>query len=194
MPRMRSAERRAQLMRVATSLFARHGYEATTTAMIARTARVTEPILYRHFSSKQALFVAIVQDMSDQTMRQWEQLTEGLDDPAARLRRIADHLPQHMRRMADAYHVLHGALAASRDPAVHAVLRQHYREIEAFFARLVSDGQASGAFTRGVDPRAAAWQLIFSGIGYAMIALNLDRLDRKLIDEVIAALVRGIKA
>ena len=38
-----------------------------------------------------------------------------------------------------------------------------------------------------------AWQLIFSGIGYAMINNNLAQMDRKLIDEVIESIVRGLK-
>src|SRR5678816_4577194 len=68
MPRLKAAQRREQLIDVATKLFAKTGYEATTTAAIAEAAGVTEPILYRHFKSKQELFVAIVREMSDQTM------------------------------------------------------------------------------------------------------------------------------
>ena len=60
MPRLKAPQRREQLIEVATKLFARNGYEATTTAAIALAAGVTEPILYRHFKSKQELFVAIV--------------------------------------------------------------------------------------------------------------------------------------
>ena len=65
-------------MEVATKLFARNGYEATTTAAIALAAGVTEPILYRHFKSKQELFVAIVKSVSAQTMRNWESLMKWL--------------------------------------------------------------------------------------------------------------------
>jgi AcrR family transcriptional regulator len=67
MPRLKAPQRREQLIEVATKLFARKGYEATTTAAIAEAAGVTEPILYRHFKSKQELFIAIVREMSDQT-------------------------------------------------------------------------------------------------------------------------------
>ena len=53
---MKAPERRAQVLRVATRLFARFGYARTTTASLARAAGVTEPVLYRHFPSKRALF------------------------------------------------------------------------------------------------------------------------------------------
>ena len=69
-------------MSVATQLFAQRGYEATTTAAIAEAAGVTEPILYRHFKGKQDLFVAIVREMSELTMRHWNGLIDGVDGPA----------------------------------------------------------------------------------------------------------------
>src|SRR5689334_17648135 len=74
MPRLKAPQRREQLMEVATRLFARLGYDATTTAAIAEAAGVTEPILYRHFESKQELFVAIVKEVSERTMRHWREL------------------------------------------------------------------------------------------------------------------------
>src|SRR5688500_10617490 len=82
MPRLKAAQRREQLMEDATKLFARNGYEATTTAAIALAAGVTEPILYRHFKSKQELFVAIVKAVSSQTMQHWEQVAASASDPA----------------------------------------------------------------------------------------------------------------
>src|SRR3954447_9623532 len=143
MARLKAPQRREQLMEVATKLFARNGYEATTTAAIALAAGVTEPILYRHFKSKQELFVAIVKAVSEQTMQHWQELIAGIDDPAEQIRRIAAEMPDHMTNLADAYHVLHGALATSRDKKVIAVMREHYVQIEKFFSKVVSEGQKS---------------------------------------------------
>src|SRR5205814_48061 len=127
-----------------------------TTAAIALAAGVTEPILYRHFKSKQELFVAIVKIVSDRTMKHWHDLIDGVADPAEQIRRVAAELPQHMEKLADAYHVLHGALATSRDKKVLAVMREHYLQIEKFFAKIVGDGQKTGVFRKNVQSRAAA--------------------------------------
>jgi AcrR family transcriptional regulator len=193
MPRLKAAQRREQLIDVATKLFAKSGYEATTTAAIAQAAGVTEPILYRHFKSKQELFVAIVRDVSMHTLRQWQAMIANVNDPAERLRIIAAAMPEHMRKLSDYYHVLHGALGTSRDKKVMAVLREHYQQIEDFFSKIVADGQKGGGFRREVAPKAAAWQFIFAGIGYAMISLNLGGTDRDLTREVIESLVRGVR-
>src|SRR5689334_1960185 len=109
--RLKAPERREQLMDVASRLFAKLGYEATTTAAIAESAGVTEPILYRHFNSKQEMFIAIVKAMSAQTMQHWQDLIAGVDDPSQQIRRISAEIPEHMAHLSDAYHVLHGALS-----------------------------------------------------------------------------------
>jgi len=193
MPRLKAPQRREQLIQVATRLFAEMGYEATTTKDIAKKAGVTEPILYRHFESKQDLFVAIVRNVSDQTLKHWQEIIADSDDPAERVRLVAAAMPDHMKRLEDQYHVLHGALATSRDKKVLGVVREHYKQIEQFFRNLVTDGERAGVFRKEFDPKAAAWQLIFSGIGFAMIDLNLGGMDRDLIEEVIESILRGMK-
>ncbi|HVT90834.1 MAG TPA: TetR/AcrR family transcriptional regulator [Tepidisphaeraceae bacterium] len=193
MLRLKAPQRREQLMDVATRLFARTGYEATTTAAIAQAARVTEPILYRHFNSKQELFVAIVREVSKETLEQWQKLIADVADPAEKLRRVSVAMPEHIKRLGDAYHVLHGALASSHDKKVVAVMREHYDQIEDFFSKIVIEGQKNGSMSKDVSPKAAAWQFIFAGIGYAMITLNLGAMDKELIREVIESLVRGVK-
>lgn len=181
-------------MEVATKLFARNGYEATTTAAIALAAGVTEPILYRHFKSKQELFVAIVKAVSSQTMRHWEAVAASAIDPAEQIRKVCAVMPEHMEQLADAYHVLHGALSTSRDKKVLAVIREHYVQIERFFAKVIGDGQKRGTFRKNVQPRAAAWQLIMTGIGYGMISLNLAQLDKSVSESAIDSMIRGFKA
>src|SRR5688572_6107940 len=194
MPRLKAPQRREQLIEVATKVFARHGYGAATTSAIAEAAGVTEPILYRHFKSKQDLFVAIVRSVSDLTLRAWQQIVAHEDDPTRRIKLICEAIPDHIKRHADAYHVLHGALGTSREKKVLAVMKEHYQQIERFFAQLVADGQRAGAFRRNLDPKAAAWQLIVSGIGYAMISLNLGPIDRDRTEEIIDSIVVGWRA
>jgi AcrR family transcriptional regulator len=195
MPRLKAPQRREQLISVATKLFAERGYEATTTAAIAEAAGVTEPILYRHFEGKQDLFVAIVREMSDLTMRHWQELTAATDDPAEAIRRIARQFPEHVAKLADAYHVIHGALSSSRDRQVVKVMQEHYVQIEAFFVGIISRGQRAGLVRKDMDPRVPAWQLIYLGIGIAMVSLNLPGLYKgQPLAEGIEFILRGLKS
>src|SRR5690606_27997627 len=127
MARLKAPQRREQLLEVATRLFAQRGYDATTTAAIAEAAGVTEPILYRHFKSKQELFVAIVRRLSVESREQWRALIADIEDPAEQIRRIGRDFASQIYKLAENYHVLHGALATSNDKKVLAVMKEHYR-------------------------------------------------------------------
>jgi AcrR family transcriptional regulator len=54
-------QRRAVIVEAAGRLFGEHGYEATRLDDIALAAGVTKPILYRHFASKRALYLALLE-------------------------------------------------------------------------------------------------------------------------------------
>jgi AcrR family transcriptional regulator len=57
-----STERRAQILRVATRLFARQGFNGTTTREIAERVGVKETILFRLFPSKRELYWAVIDE------------------------------------------------------------------------------------------------------------------------------------
>ena len=63
--RMRSEDRRRQLLNVASGVFADRGFSATIMDDIAYTAGVTKPVLYQHFDSKRALFIAVLEDCGE---------------------------------------------------------------------------------------------------------------------------------
>jgi AcrR family transcriptional regulator len=58
--RLPQAERRAIIVEAAGRLFGERGYEGTPVDEIAAAAGVTKPILYRHFDSKKALYLALL--------------------------------------------------------------------------------------------------------------------------------------
>ena len=210
MPRLKAPQRREQLIEVASKLFAERGYEATTTKEIARAAGVTEPILYRHFKGKQQLFVAIVRVKSERTFADWRELIGSEGNPAVQIRRLAGEFPDHIRKLADAYRIIHGALATaghwqhladhSGNSAERAanreiidVLREHYAQIEKFFCSIIAKGQKARVFSRKMDPHVPAWQLINMGIGYAMVSLGLEEFEDRLTGEGVEFILRAMK-
>jgi AcrR family transcriptional regulator len=58
--RMPAAERRAAVLRAAATLFGERGYAGTRLDDVAAAAGVTKPIVYRHFESKKALYLALL--------------------------------------------------------------------------------------------------------------------------------------
>jgi AcrR family transcriptional regulator len=57
---MTAGERKGAIVKAAMPLFARRGYAETTTKDLAEAAGVSEPLLYKHFPSKEALYKEIL--------------------------------------------------------------------------------------------------------------------------------------
>src|SRR5688500_11661853 len=58
--RMRSAERREQLISISRGLFAERGYDGTSIEEIASRAEVSKPVVYEHFGGKEGLYAVVV--------------------------------------------------------------------------------------------------------------------------------------
>jgi AcrR family transcriptional regulator len=63
--RLPAAERRAQLLLAARSVFAAEGFQSATMDTVANEAGVTKPVLYQHFPSKRDLFLELLHDVGD---------------------------------------------------------------------------------------------------------------------------------
>jgi TetR/AcrR family transcriptional regulator len=59
--RMSAAERQRQLLEVALDAFSQRGYKGTTTKQIASKAGVAEAVIFQHFTSKEALYSAVLE-------------------------------------------------------------------------------------------------------------------------------------
>src|SRR6478736_5622582 len=61
--RLSSLDRRRQILRTASGLFARRGYRGTTTREIAERAGINEALLFRHFPSKEKLYWTLIEEL-----------------------------------------------------------------------------------------------------------------------------------
>lgn len=67
--RLPASERRAQLIEVGRSVFAKHGFKGTSVEQIAKRARVSKPIIYEHFGGKEGLYAVVVDREMDYVVR-----------------------------------------------------------------------------------------------------------------------------
>ena len=76
-PTAQGAATKQHLYGVAMRLISERGYEATTLRDIAKEARVSVGLLYRYFSSKQAVITALHDELSMEYARQAETMPAG---------------------------------------------------------------------------------------------------------------------
>ena len=84
--RMPRAQRRNQLLELATRVFTEKGYQATSMDDIAAAAGVTKPVLYQHFNSKQSLYIEVLDIIAESMLEEVRALGEFQGDTSSRVR------------------------------------------------------------------------------------------------------------
>lgn len=96
MVRMRKVdgtESRARILNAAEELFAQAGYEATSTALIAKRARVPKGLVFHYFPQKIDVLLALVDERTFVEVLPEEAVDALPGDPAGTLSRLAKGFP-----------------------------------------------------------------------------------------------------
>jgi len=78
--RLPAIERKEQLLDLALQVFATKGFHETSMTDIAELAGVTKPVVYQHFESKRALFLAIIDNVGKKMIGEITQATSQAPD------------------------------------------------------------------------------------------------------------------
>ncbi len=153
--RLPAPQRRQLLLEAAKDLFARYGVAGVTTAAVVKRCDVTEPIFYRHFSSKRALLRQLVEDVIHRVAQDMGTLARRETDPVAALRSIIGHYPEISHEYAREFSIINRALAEIQDVPTRRLLKAHYEGYLAILERIISDGQRRGNRARTSRPISA---------------------------------------
>lgn len=167
----RSEETRARLLEAAEACFSESGYDGAGVAKICRRAGVSKGAFYHHFSTKQALFMEL--------LNRW---LEGLDAQMALARQNAADIPAALLHIAGMVREVFDAgsgrlpifltfwMQAAQDADIWKATIDHYRHYQAVFAELIAIGVAEGSL-RSVDASAAAQAIVSLGAGLLLQGL-----------------------
>lgn len=82
--------RREQLLASAQEVFVSRGYHAAAMDEIAERAGVSKPVLYQHFPSKLDLYLALLEQSSEELVEQVKAALDSTDDNQRRVRAAID--------------------------------------------------------------------------------------------------------
>jgi len=109
--------RKKQILQFATEAFSRDGYDRVTVKQLADQCGITEPAVYRHFASKDAIYVAVLESLPERL--KYQELFDRLEqenDLDLILKSVAKHIIAFYTENADIYRLL-----------LYAALRGHDR-------------------------------------------------------------------
>ena len=192
-------ERRVQILDAAAELFSRRGFAGTTTREIAAAVGTTETVLFRHFSTKQSLYAAILEHWVpvahvDRWLDELRALADARDDEAL-FRAVVTAILESYRQV-PVYHRLM-LFAALEDQELARVAQVKYTTpISSFLREYVARRQSEGAFRR-IRPELVVHMLLSAAAQYAQWkALGVNPLglsDRDIAGQAVA-LLAGLRA
>jgi AcrR family transcriptional regulator len=191
--RLSSPDRRRQILRAASGLFARRGYRGTTTREIAERAGINEALLFRHFPSKKKLYWTLIEDLCSARERRHNinRIVEAGGSDLETFTAIARELL--VRNASDAeltrllwFTALENHTLSQR--FFRTYIAVYYKELAAYIRRRVREG----AF-RNVDPLLSARGFLGMVVYHFMVQeLFGARKFQKFDPQLVAATLAGI--
>jgi AcrR family transcriptional regulator len=156
--RLTAHQRRSAILSAARHEFASRGFRGARTAAIASGAGCSEPTLYKHFPSKQALFAAVLRDATDSMREMVDAVMAATGEPMAGMLAVAERATSDPL-IIETIRLRTLAAGLVDDPQVRAALTASVDEVRGCMAAHIAAGQAAGEIRADVDPDNAAWIL-----------------------------------
>jgi AcrR family transcriptional regulator len=137
--RLPSEQRRATIVEAAGRLFGERGYDATRLDDIAAAAGVTKPILYRHFDTKRALYLALLERHRDD-LASFGAMIPAEGTPEQRLRAVLEIWIDYVEAHSYAWRMLFRDTGGGPEvQAFRLAVHARAREVLAGIIRSLSD-------------------------------------------------------
>lgn len=193
--RLSADQRRAVTVSAVLELAAERNPSEITTAAIAERMGLTQGALFRSFPTKDAVWRAVMEWVTERLLARIEHASAGIESPLAAMHAIFMSHVEFVVEHPGVPRMMFGELqSASATPAKRVVqaLMQRYAER---LNRLVEMGRANGELSEAVDGKAAATLFIGTIQGLVMQSLIAGDVARMRRDApgVFAIYRRGIE-
>ena len=167
----RGEETRTRILEAAAAGFAEQGYDGTSVAEICQRAGVSKGAFYHHFSSKQALFLELLERWLDVVDSQLKEMRSAEATVPEQLLAMTDMIRQVFQAAEDQLPVfLEFWARATHDPATWEATIAPYRRYRRIFAGMIENGVAEGTL-RPIDADTAARVVVSLAIGVVVQGL-----------------------
>jgi AcrR family transcriptional regulator len=162
--RLSAESRRAAIIDAARVLFARNGFRGTGTSEIAAAAGCSEPMIYKHFASKQALFVAVLEECALYMRERFAAAAAGEGDLFDGYLRFVRSLAGDAK-VAELSRLRYLAVTLSDEPEIRAGLAAMVAQWQASVRAAVEVAHANGRIRGDIDVASVA--MLFFGLAQA---------------------------
>jgi AcrR family transcriptional regulator len=162
--RLSAEGRRSAIIDAARVLFARNGFRGTGTSDIAAAAGCSEPMIYKHFESKQALFLAVLEECKRYMRERFAEAAAGEGDLFDGYLRFVRGLAGDAK-VAELSRLRYLAVTLSDEPEIRAGLAAMVAQWQASVRAAVEVAHANGRIRGDIDVASVA--MLFFGLAQA---------------------------
>jgi AcrR family transcriptional regulator len=181
--RLSGEERREQILRCATTVFARTNYRAARIADIASEVGISEAMIYKHFPSKKSIFLEILEHMSQRIILFWQQEVDREPDALQALRNMVLVYFRRVKKHPDELRIHSQAVSEIGDEAIRARLRKDYRSYMRFVEEVIKNGIRQGAIRENADVEAMTF--LYTGGGIIVNMMILLAFDKRFNEQLL---------
>ena len=184
-----SPGKRERILRAAAELFAGKDYHRVLIDEVARRAEVGKGTVYRHFETKEDLFVAVLSYAVDLATERLRAKIERASDPVEQLRVACKQALRFFRENDNLFHVLNHEKAL-RCAKGRGDLNEKRKALRHFVEDVLVDGCKEGVFAPGDAAFASTilWGMIRTTLRTSPSDATLDEMS----DKIVALYTRGI--
>jgi AcrR family transcriptional regulator len=154
--RLRADARQSEIVRVALALAGTRGVEKTTTQAMAEAMGLTQGAVFRHFPTKDAIWLAVMAWVRDELARVVGEAITASADPFDALERVLYAHVGFVARHPGIPRLLFAELEDARDTRLKQLIQQVMAGYERRIAGLVAAAKAQGLADARVDDANAA--------------------------------------
>ncbi|MGH9863180.1 MAG: TetR/AcrR family transcriptional regulator [Candidatus Acidiferrales bacterium] len=143
-----------RILEAAKSLFARQGYENTSTVAIARLAGTSESQLMKHFGSKEGLLEAIFSAGWQKMIPRLQASIRGISSPAEKFHAFTRETLGMMERDPDLRRLLLLEGRRIRKEGQHILMTQGFYDFVAALDAVIGEMHAAGQLRADIHPEA----------------------------------------
>lgn len=165
----------ARLVRAARALFFAHGFDAVSTDMLAREAKMSKSTMYRLAPNKDAIFEAVIDRESERFNGKNEPIPDDYDEFMEKLHTFGT---KFLELIADPevaqFERLMLSRASSSDGCAQLFFERAHQQVGVRLREFIEKGQKLGFLGAAQDPSVLAPIIAYSWLGQDHAQLQLD--------------------
>jgi len=186
------ADASAKITRAALEVFTEYGYHGATMEQIMRASGLSKGLVYHYFSSKEKVFIHLVDAALDISRNTWQ---DALDSPGTAWERI-EKLSENVVKIAftdeSSLYSLIMVQATIQGKGIPGLMEHIIQRMDYYnkLPQLIAEAQISGEAAPG-DPELLFLAYVALVQGFVLLLFNDDETKKKITPQILTSVLRN---